>query len=133
VSVGSKTASPGIELQTGSYGVIPLNNEETNKMEKKKDELEEPESNSLAEDEETDLNDRYTITAKTIMAMEGSIHFDDLALRCDDAYVAADPENHKSDIREARIVLKNCLDITSIVLKGVIRMEGQIIFKEASA
>ena len=102
-------------------------------MEKKKDELQQPESNSLAEDEDTDLNDRYTITAMTIMSLEGSIHFDDLAVRCDDAYVAADPENHKSDIREARLVLKNCLDITSIVLKGVIRRDGQTIFKEASA
>jgi hypothetical protein len=78
-------------------------------------------------------NFRYCITAKTLMAIEGSVKFDDLAIRCDDAYVAADPENHKSDIQEARIVLRDSLEVAPILTNGVIRVEGKMIFKEASA
>lgn len=76
---------------------------------------------------------RYQITAKTIMAIEGSVKFDDLAIQCDDAYVAADPEKHKSNIQEARIVLRDSLEVASIFTKGVIKVEGNRIFKGASA
>ena len=76
---------------------------------------------------------RYPITAKMIMAIEGSVKFDDLAIRCDDAYVDADPEKHKSNIQEARIVLRDSLEVAQIFTKGVIKVEGNRIFKGASA
>lgn len=102
-------------------------------MKKKKTEVHQAEGTNLEEDQDIDMNSRDAITAKTIAAIEGSVHFDELVMRCDDAYVAADPENHKSDIQEARIVLKRNLEVAPIYSRGVIQVKGDMIFKEASA
>jgi hypothetical protein len=59
------------------------------------------------------------VTAKMIMTIEGWAHFDELAIRSDDAYVAADPLIHKSDIQEARIVLRRNIIIAPIYSHGV--------------
>lgn len=85
------------------------------------------------EDEAVEKYSRYYVTAKVISEIDGPMKFDDLAIRCDDAYVAADPENHKSNIQGARTVLRDQFIIAPIFSNGLIKVEGDIISRTPSA
>ena len=76
---------------------------------------------------------RNAITAKVISEIDGPVKFDDLAILCDKAYVEASPEGHKSNIREAKTVLRNNLIILPIFTKGAIKVEGDIISRAVTA
>lgn len=76
---------------------------------------------------------RRVITGRVVSQLDGPKKFDELAIICDEAYVASNPDGHKSNIREARTVLRDCLGIAPILTGGAIKVEGDLISRTVSA
>ncbi len=75
---------------------------------------------------------REVITARVILAIETPKSFDELATKCDEEYVKA-AEGHKSNLKEARTVLRNHFSTVPIYFPKIFKIEGDVISRIASA